>query len=65
MRYDYYLDKVISMEVISSRFNIKRSWVLVGQNFSYTSYKTKRKQIGRKEYEAFVFLVLTFVFMSK
>ena len=37
----------------------------MGQDFSQTSYKMMRKQIGRKEYEAFVFLVLTFVFTSK
>lgn len=49
----------------SSKFSLKESLLLVSQDFSQTSYKIMREQMGREEYEAFLFLALTFVFMSK
>lgn len=51
--------------MISSRCSIKGSQLLVDQDFSQASYKMMGEQMGWEKSEAFVFLVLTFVFMFK
>ena len=51
--------------MISSRFIKKGSLFLVDQDLSQAAYKMMRERMGWEEYEAFVFLVLTFVFISK
>lgn len=49
----------------SSRFIIKGSLFLLDRDFSQVAYKMTRELMGRDEYEAFVFPLVTFVLTSK
>lgn len=50
-------------EVINNRFSINGGLLLLDQDFSQASYKMMREQIEWEEWEAFLLLVLTFVFV--
>lgn len=50
-------------EVKNSRFSVKGGLLLLDQDFNKALYKMMREQLGQEEYEAFVLLVLTFVFV--